>query len=195
MLLKNDTPRPLRVALGLERCNEAMIPVDAEVCVPFPVLHERKLRLWRSPRAMVGGEALKAALEADADSARAKVGPGGAAEGGWWPGFGGGQEGEDRAEDVGEEVSVPLTPTTFDRKAKVVERHSHRFDVTLLRSRCHTVVVKGVVRRGSGGMLLSLLRACWSASVCRRHVFAVLIKHSKARRPWSIPCPGGGEGG
>lgn len=113
-------PRPLRVALSRKRADEpnTMIPVDAEVCVPFPILHGRELRLWRSPRALMGGEALKRALEAAEEQVnRSERDPNASSRAE--------QRSSEDEVDEADEVLVPITPTTFDRKAKVVERHSH----------------------------------------------------------------------
>lgn len=126
-------PRPLRVALGRrDHEPQTMVPVDAEICLPFPLLHGGELRLWRSPRKLVGGEALKKVLEAEKDAARRRSGLRGG-NGGVGGGGGGGAgtgegewEGAVETVDIGEEVTVPISPTTFDRRAKVVDRHSHR---------------------------------------------------------------------
>lgn len=83
-----------------------MIPVDGEVSVPLPVLQSMSLRLWRSPRTLVGGEALKSALEAFDQRAKNRRG----------------SVYEDA--DIGEEVVVTLPSRAFDKKAKVVERNS-----------------------------------------------------------------------
>lgn len=98
--LRNDLPRPLRVALSRKFTRErnTMVPVDAEVCLPLPVLDSRELYLWRSPRTLVGGRALRKALEDE----------------------------EEAFSDIGDRVLVPITPTTFDRKKRVAERHSSR---------------------------------------------------------------------
>lgn len=77
------------------------MPMDGEVCLPLPVLQSESLRLWRSPRSLVGGEALRLALKKSTKEGDAEV-------------------------DIGEEVSIPLSPTTFDKKAKVVERNVER---------------------------------------------------------------------
>lgn len=118
-------PRPLRVALSPSMDEpHTLMPIDAEACLPLPLLESGLLRLWRSPRELVGGEALKTALEAASprkktvDDAAEDVEIGGAE---------GAQGREEWDDDLGEEVCVTLTPTTFDRKAKVVERHSHRY--------------------------------------------------------------------
>lgn len=41
--LRNDLPRPLRVSLSYRNDEEpnTVVPVNAEVCLPFPVLHGR----------------------------------------------------------------------------------------------------------------------------------------------------------
>ena len=94
-----------------------MVPVGDEVCLPFPVLDSRVLRLWRWPRALVGGEALGKAL---CEKKKARSGASTPRTDRDW---GDAREGV----DVEEEVSVPITPTTFDRKKKVPERHSLRY--------------------------------------------------------------------
>lgn len=97
-----------------------MVPVDEEVCLPFPLLHEKVLRLWQSPHELVGGETLKRALESEIEASmvtrRSQS----------FHGDGEVLAGRTSAVDAGKEVSVPIPPATFDRKAKVVERHSKR---------------------------------------------------------------------
>lgn len=41
--LRNDLPRPLRVSLSYKNDKEpnTVVPVNAEICLPFPVLHGR----------------------------------------------------------------------------------------------------------------------------------------------------------
>lgn len=103
------------------------MPVDGEVCLPLPVLESNSLVLWRSPTKLVGGEALREALDeveanrkkyekkgGQGDESRAETAGGSSADG-------------DAEVDQPQEVSVQLPPTTFDRKAKVVERHSERY--------------------------------------------------------------------
>lgn len=43
VFLHNDLPRPLRVDLGPKKRDEpkTIVPVNAEVCLPFPVLHSK----------------------------------------------------------------------------------------------------------------------------------------------------------
>lgn len=65
-----------------------------------------ELRLWRSPGSLVGGEALKSTLQAYAKRAKDR-------------------KKRDIGIDVGEYVPVVLPPTAFDKRAKVVERHSN----------------------------------------------------------------------
>lgn len=93
------------------------------------------LRFWKSPRTLVGGEALKKALKAEAEKeARAKRGLSGGSRGTSVRGasrFGsGGWDGAAaeaaEAVDIGEEVSVDIPSTTFDRNKRVVERHSQK---------------------------------------------------------------------
>lgn len=121
--LKNDMPRPLHVALSRkdQRQPKTVLPVDSEVCVPFPLLRDEALRFWRSPRALVGGDALKRALE---EESKRNSGLG------WLDQTStGGRRGDEEEEekDAGEEVSVDITPKMFDRTKKVVERHSTRY--------------------------------------------------------------------
>lgn len=95
------------------------------------------LRLWKSPRTLVGGEALKKVLQAEAEKGKTKRGSRG---GGGVGSRGASMRGADRfgsgplegaAEgawlaDIGDEVSVGISSTTFDRNKKVVERHSQK---------------------------------------------------------------------
>lgn len=120
--LKNDMPRPLRIALSREnqRQPRTVLPVDSEVCIPFPVLRDEALRLWRSPRTLVGGDALRRALDKDSKRGRTS---------GWIEQTSAGDrrgQGQEEETDEGEEVSVNITPSMFDRTRKVVERHSKR---------------------------------------------------------------------
>lgn len=85
---------------------------------------------------MVGGEALKMVLQAEAEKGRAKRG----SRGGRVGSRGGSMGDADRfgssplevptegarLVDIGEEVSVEISSTTFDRNKKVVERHSQK---------------------------------------------------------------------
>lgn len=96
--------------------------------------------MWKSPRTLVGGEALKKVLKAEADrEARAKRGSAGGGEGGGaavlgMSGRGSGRLGsgavEEAAsaeeEDIGDKVEVDIPFSTFDRNKRVVERHSHK---------------------------------------------------------------------
>ena len=121
--LKNDMPRPLHVALSrkIQRQPKTVLPVDSEVCVPFPLLRDEALRFWRSPRALVGGDALKRALEEESKRNSGR---------GWLDRtLAGGRRGDkgEEEKDAGEEVSVDITPKMFDRTKKVVERHSKRY--------------------------------------------------------------------
>lgn len=122
---KNDMPRPLHIALSRkdQRQPKTVVPVDSEVCVPFPLLRDEALRFWRSPRTLVGGDALTRALEEESkrNSARRRLGLGQTVAGG-------GRDDEEEGEkDAGEEVSVDITPKMFDRNKKVVQRHSARY--------------------------------------------------------------------
>ena len=111
--------------MGSEMCirdrPKTVLPVDSEVCVPFPLLRDESLRFWKSPRALVGGDALKRALEEEIkrNSARGWLGQT----------LAGSRRGDEEEEetDAGEEVSVDITPKMFDRTKKVVERHSKRY--------------------------------------------------------------------
>lgn len=101
--------------------------------------HRQVLRIWKSPRALVGGEALKKVLQVEAEKGGAKRGShGGGGGGGGRRGtpmrgadrFGSGPL-EGAAEgawlaDIGDEVPVAISSTTFDRNKKVVERHSQK---------------------------------------------------------------------
>lgn len=101
--------------------------------------------MWKSPRTLVGGEALKKALKAQAaKEARAKRGSASGGEGGGAGVLGASGRGSDRIgsgalrlgsgaleeaaeeEDVGDEVSVDIPYATFDRNKRVVERHSEK---------------------------------------------------------------------
>lgn len=93
------------MALGSESSREpkTVVPMDAEVCLPLPVLDSGKLYLWRSPKTLVGGRGLRKALEDE----------------------------EEAFSDIGDRVLVNISPTTFDRKKRVAERHSPRSVVSI----------------------------------------------------------------
>lgn len=97
--------------------------------------------MWKSPRTLVGGEALKKALKAEAlKEARAKRGSAGGGEGGGAGllGVSGRGSGRRRSgaieearaaeeeEDIGDKVDVDIPYSTFDRNRRVVERHSQK---------------------------------------------------------------------
>lgn len=114
-----------------------LMSVDEEVSLPLTILHLGHLKFWRSPNCLVGGEALRLALEeAEAELKKRKkekdasgsgsLGGGSGGKGFEIAGALGGQEEEGGHIALPNEVTVPLTCTTFDRKAKVVERHSNR---------------------------------------------------------------------
>lgn len=91
------------------------------------------LRFWKSPRTLVGGESLKKALKAEEErEARAKRGSRGAlgvsVRGASRFGSGGleAAAGAEEEADVGDELSVAISATTFDRTKRVVERHSQK---------------------------------------------------------------------
>lgn len=106
-------------------------PTLATIYIPTYPSHQ-VLRLWKSPRTLVGGEALKRALQADADrqaggkrgSAAVALGSSSRSADRYGSGGWDGAAAEAAAVDVGDEVSVEISSNTFDRNKRVVERHS-----------------------------------------------------------------------